>query len=101
MFRLNLKKIHPRAVSSTAGNDFNVQIYLPSDLAKDHKMGGYIANILVKDFTVKNNNIRFSMGMVMLKDQEFTMKYTIYYKHVPFYSEQKLYVIPALWFSGQ
>jgi glycosyltransferase involved in cell wall biosynthesis len=88
MFRLKGRKVYSRGEYPAPGNDYESRLYSPEVLISENKMSGLMANLFVKSTVVENNNIRFSDGMVLLEDQEFTAKCMINSTHVLYYSKQ-------------
>jgi len=88
MFRLRGKEVYSRDEEPETNDDFETQLYSPADLVRENKASGYMHNLCVKHSLVKNNNIRFTDGMIMLEDQQFTMKCMVYSKEVLYFTKQ-------------
>jgi glycosyltransferase involved in cell wall biosynthesis len=88
MFRLKGKKVHIRGEEPVPGDDFETQLYVPIDLVRENKMSGFMHNLFVKNRIVKDNQIRFTVGMAMLEDQEFTLKCMIYSERILYFTKQ-------------
>ena len=88
MFRLKLRKVSSRSEHPPAGSDFETRVYSPANLIRENKSGGYMPNLFVKHTIVKDNMIRFTDGMAMLEDQEFTMKCMIHSEQVLYFTKQ-------------
>jgi glycosyltransferase involved in cell wall biosynthesis len=88
MFRLKGRNVYMRGVEPVPGNAFETRLYKSTDLVRENKMSGFMHNLFVKTRIVKDNQIRFSDGMVMLEDQEFTLKCMIHSEQVLYFTKQ-------------
>jgi len=88
VFRLKGRKVYSRGEYTAPGNDYETRLYSPEVLISENKMSGLMANLFVKRKLVKKNNIRFTDGIVMLEDQEFTAKCMIYSSRVLYYTKE-------------
>jgi glycosyltransferase involved in cell wall biosynthesis len=88
MFRLKGRNVYTRGEQIPPGDDFETKIYTPTDLVSVNKMSGLMHNLAVKNRIVKDNQIRFTDGMVMLEDQEFTLKCMIHSNQVLYFTKQ-------------
>jgi len=88
MFRLKGRKVYSRDEEPLPGDDYETRIYTPTDLIRENKAGGYMQNLFVKRSIVEENRIRFTEGMIMIEDQEFTMKCMVYSKYVLYFTKQ-------------
>jgi hypothetical protein len=88
MFRLKGRKVYSRGEYPAPGNDYETRLYSPEVLISENKMSGLMQNLFVKSAIVQKNNIRFTDGLVMLEDQEFTAKCMIYSSRVLYYTKE-------------
>lgn len=88
MFRMESRKVYSRQEEPLPCNNVETRLYTPTDLISQNKMAGYICNLFVKNRIVKDNQIRFTDGMAMLEDQEFTLKCMIHSEQVLYFKKQ-------------
>lgn len=88
MFRLKGRKVNSRDTEPAPGDDFETRIYSPADLIRENKAAGYMHNLFVKHTVVKDNHIRFTDGMIMLEDQQFTMLCMVHSEQVLYFTKQ-------------
>lgn len=88
MLRLQVKRVNQRGVLPAPSADFISQVYKPENLIRENKMSGLMANLFVRRKLLEKNNIRFTDGLVMLEDQEFTAKCMIHSSRVLYYTKQ-------------
>jgi glycosyltransferase involved in cell wall biosynthesis len=88
MFRLKGKKVYSRNEMPDISNDFETRICSPADLIYENKASGFTHNLFVKRSVIKDNQIRFTDGMRMMEDQEFTLRCMVHSEKVLYYTKQ-------------
>jgi len=63
------RKVYSRVEEPIPGDEYETRLCSPVDLVRGKKFSGYMHNLCVKHSVVKENNIRFTDGMIMLEDQ--------------------------------
>ena len=88
MFRLKGRRVYSRDEEPMPADNYETRIYTPAHLIKENKMSGLMQNLCVKNSVIQKNRIRFTPGMVMIEDQEFTMKCMVYSRQVLYFTKQ-------------